>query len=163
MSFSMAPVLPSHGSPNLLSEVRAAAFVMAGGLLVGVVWAVWAPSIARSADLGEARVAVDGSLALLGIGAGIVTAVLLGLMPGPRPAVRVAVVLVAAVAANLLAAGIGLARGLHLAALGVVLMWPLAAALLSTLRTLAGLILSPDHDRPSKRHRLERVSGAPPP
>ncbi|MGZ4602619.1 MAG: hypothetical protein ACXV0U_03360 [Kineosporiaceae bacterium] len=142
---AMSPAFPV-GRPRkeaVLPEVRVAAAVVASGLLVGGVWALWAPSVAHSADLGEAQVGVDGVLALLGLGAGVVTAGVLTLVPGPRPAVRLAVVLLACTLANLLAAAVGMARGLHLGAPGVALMWPLAAAFLTTLRTIVAIVVSP--------------------
>jgi hypothetical protein len=147
---------PSPRAPSrafVLREVRVAMAVLAGGLVVGGVWALWAPALAHSADLGETEVTVDGLLALLGLGAGLVTAVILVFVPGPRPAVRLAVVLAAAVAANLLAAGIGAARGLSLGAPGVALLWPLAAAVLTALRTLASVVVSPDDDRSPRSPR----------
>jgi hypothetical protein len=75
----------------------------------------------------------------------------------------VAVVLVSAVAANLLAAAVGIAGGLHLGATGVALLWPITAAVLTTLRVLAGLVVSPDDDGPRRRRRHDRFSGPPPP
>ena len=127
-------------------ELGAAVAVLAAGLVLGGIWAFWAPALAHSADLGEAKVSVDGLLALLGVGAGLVTAVMLVLIPGARPAVRLAVVLAAAVVAALLAVLVGAARGLSLGAPGVALLWPLTAAVLTALRTLASFVVSPDDD-----------------
>lgn len=141
-----APTAPPR--PSVLRELRVAALVLVAGLVLGGIWALWAPELARSADLGEARVTVDGLLALLGLAAGLVTAVVLALLPGPRPAVRLAVVLGAAALANLLAVLVGAARGLSLGAHGVALLWPLATAVLTTLRTLASFVISPDADDP---------------
>ena len=128
-------------------EVRAAIVVLAAGLVLGGVWVLWAPALAHSADLGEAKVSADGLLALLGVGAGLVTAVMLVLLPGPRPAARLAVVLAAALVAGVLAVLVGAARGLSLGAPGVALLWPLTAAVLTALRTLASIVASPDDDR----------------
>ena len=138
----------------VLGEVRAALVVLAAGLLIGATWALFAPGVARSADLGESRVAVDGLLALLSLGAGVVTAIVLVAVPGPNPPLRLGVVLAASLVANLLAAFIGVTLGgLKLGAPGVALLWPLLTAVLTTLRTLAGLVVSPDDDRPrSARH-----------
>ena len=156
----MTSVLPTTASSSqaqrrlVLAEVRVALVVVASGLLMGAVWALAAPSLARSADLGESRVAVDGLLALLGVAAGLVTALALLAVPGPRTPVRLVVVLGAAVVANLLAAAIGVELGgLKLGAPGVALLWPLVAAVLTTVRTLAGLVISPDDDRPRPPRR----------
>jgi hypothetical protein len=138
---------PSLGA-SVVREAGMAGAVLAAGLVLGGIWALWAPALAHSADLGEAKVTVDGLLALLGLGAGLVTAVVLALVPGPRPAVRLAVVLGAATVGNLLAVLLGAVRGLSLGAPGVGLLWPLAAAVLTTLRTLAAFVISPDGDGP---------------
>jgi hypothetical protein len=158
----MSSRLPASRGWSAAREVRAAVAVLVSGLVLGGVWALWAPALARSADLGESRVAVDGLLGLLGLGAGLVTAVVLVAVPGPRPVLRLAVVLLAATVADLLAAAVGLARGLHLGAPGVALLWPLVAAILTALRTLAGLVVSPDDGRRGPRGD-PGVSAPPPP
>jgi hypothetical protein len=153
------PAPPSSRRKAVVAEVRVALAVLAAGILLGAVWAAVAPSLARSADLGESRVAVDGLLALLGIGAGVVTAVLLTVLPGPRPALRLGVVLAAATAANVLAAVVGVRLGTQsLGARGVAVLWPLTAAVLTALRTLVSLVISPDEEEP----RSPRHSGATP-
>jgi len=139
----------------VLAEVRAAAVILAAGVLLGAVWALIAPALSHSADLGESRVAVDGVLGLLGVGAGVVTAIVLVLVPGPRPTLRLAVVLAAATVANVLAAVVGLRLGVQvLGAPGVAVLWPLVAAVLTALRMLAALVIFPDGEgpRPSARH-----------
>jgi hypothetical protein len=154
------PPPPSRRPRAVLAEVRVAGVILVAGVLVGAVWAQLAPSLARSADLGESRVAVDGLLALLGVGAGVVTAVLLVAVPGPRPALRLAVVLAAAAAANVLAAAVGLRLGVHvLGAPGVAVLWPLVAAVLTALRMLAALVVSPDGE---SSRRPPRHAGADP-
>ena len=142
MTTPTAPRPPLGAS--VVREAAIAGAVLVAGLVVGGVWALWAPSLAHSADLGEAKVSVDGLLALLGIGAGLVTAVALVLLPGPRPAVRLAVVLAATAVGGLLAVLVGVARGLSLGAPGVTVLWPLTTAVLTALRTLASVVASPD-------------------
>jgi hypothetical protein len=139
----------------VLAEVRVAAVILVTGVLIGALWALLAPSLARSADLGESRVAVDGVLGLLGAGAGVLTAIVLVVVPGPRPPVRLAVVLVAATAANVLAAFVGLRLGVQvIGAPGVAVLWPLVTAVLTAFRMLAALVIFPDAEgsRPSPRH-----------
>lgn len=119
---------------------------LASGLVLGGVWALAAPHVSGAADPGESRIAVDGLLALLQLGAGLVTAVGLVLVPGRDHAVRLVTVLMASTAGGLLAVAVGAARGLHLHAPGVALLWPLLVALLTTVRMLAGLLFSPDGD-----------------
>jgi hypothetical protein len=158
---SVTPVLSAASPPSprhraaVLAEVRVVAVILAAGVLLGVVWALWAPSLARSADLGESRIAVDGLLAVLGLGAGVLTAIVLVFAPGPRPALRLAVVLGAATVANIPAAVVGLRLGVHvLGAPGVAVLWPLVTAVLTALRMLAALVISPDAEGPppSPRH-----------
>jgi hypothetical protein len=138
----------------LRGELVVVGVMLAAGLLLAGVWALAAPGLAEAADPGESRMAVDGLLALLQIGAGIVTAVGLVVLPGRDPVARLVAVLVGATAAGLLAVPVGAARGLHLQAPGAALLWPLLAALLTALRMLAGLLLAPDGDgRPGRRRR----------
>jgi hypothetical protein len=155
----MPIALRSPPRPSAQREVRVAGAVLASGLVLGAVWVLWAPSLAHGADLGEAKVSVDGLLALLGLGAGLVTAAALVVVPGARPTVRLAVVLGAATAANLLAVLVGAARGLSLGAPGIALLWPLATAVLTALRTLASFIASPDDDGIRGRRAAELRNG----
>jgi hypothetical protein len=150
------PTAPRSRAPaSVLGELRVAAAVLVAGLMLGGIWALWAPALAHSADLGEAKVTVDGVLALLALGAGLLTAVILTVVPGPRPAVRLAIILAAATVANLLAVLVGAARGLSPGAPGVALLWPLTSAVLTVLRTLASFVISPDGDGPWRRRRDE--------
>jgi hypothetical protein len=148
------PSPPSSRRRAVLAEVRVVLVLLAAGIVIGALWAMVAPSLAKSADLGESRVAVDGLLALLGIAAGVITAIVLTVVPGPRPALRLGVVLGAATAANVLAAVVGVRLGTQsLGARGVAVLWPLTTAVLTALRTLASLVISPDEDEPrSPRH-----------
>ena len=118
--------------------------LLALGLVLGGVWALAAPALAQRADPGETGVAVDGLLGLLGIAAGLVTAAALAWLPGRQPVVRLVAVLVGSTGGALLAAGVGLARGLELMAPGLALLWPLVVALLTAVRLLVGLLVSPE-------------------
>jgi hypothetical protein len=149
------PPAPFRGRRGVLAEVLVAAVILVAGVLIGVLWALLAPHLARSADLGESRVAVDGVLGLLGAGAGVLTAIVLVVVPGPRPPVRLAVVLGAATVANILAALVGLRLGVQvLGAPGVAVLWPLVTAVLTALRMLTALVIFPDSEgpRPPPRH-----------
>ena len=155
------PLAPDAARPGgrrpwqavLRGELVVVVVLLAAGLLLGGVWALAAPGLADAADPGETRVAVDGLLALLQIGAGIVTAVGLVFLPGRDPVARLVAVLVGATAAGLLTVPVGAARGLHLQAPGTALLWPLVAALLTALRMLVGLLLAPDGDGGLGRRR----------
>jgi hypothetical protein len=136
----------------LRGEIVVALALLAAGLLLGGVWALAAPAAARAADPGESRIAVDGLLALLQLGAGLVTAAVLAALPGRDRAVRLVTVLVGSAAGGLLAVPLGAARGVHVHAPGSALLWPLAVAVLTTLRMLAGLVFSADGDAGLRGH-----------
>ncbi len=151
---------PAAGAPPrrpwqsvLRSELGVVAALLAGGLVLGGVWALLAPGLADAADPGESRVAVDGLLALLQLGAGLVVAVALVLVPGREPVARVVTVLAGSAAAGGLAAVVGLARGLHLQAPGSALVWPLVVAVLTAVRMLVGLQLTRDGRGRGRRRR----------
>ncbi len=138
----------------LRGELGVVGVLLATGLVLGGIWALVAPGLADAADPGETRVAVDGLLALLQIGAGLVTAVGLAVVPGRDPVARLVAVLVGATVAGLLAALVGAGpAGLELQAPGAALLWPLVAALLTALRMLAGLLVSPEGDGHVGRRR----------
>ena len=138
----------------LRGELGVVGVILAAGLVLGGIWALAAPGLADAADPGETRVSVDGLLALLQIGAGLVTAVGLVVLPGRDPVARLVAVLVGATVAGLLAALVGAGpAGLELQAPGAALLWPLVAALLTALRMLAGLLVSPEGDGNVGRRR----------
>jgi hypothetical protein len=136
----------------LRREIPVVLALLAAGLVLGGIWALAAPRAAGAADPGESRIAVDGLLALLQLGAGLVTAAALALLPGRDRAVRLVTVLLGSAAGGLLAVPLGAARGLHLHAPGSALLWPLVVAVLTTLRMLAGLLRSPDGDAGLRGH-----------
>ena len=127
---------------SLAGEVRAAGACLAGGLLAGVVWAVLAPAASRNwTSSGEAVFAVEGTFALVGLLAGVLTAVFLALRPGRSPVLRLLVLLLAAAAGSGLAWWAGsrlLDPDPALTVPAVVLTWPLSTAVLTAVRSLAG-------------------------
>ncbi len=129
------------GRGALAGEVRAGAACLAGGLLGGVVWAVLAPAASqRWTSSGEGAFAVEGTLAVLGVLAGILTAAALVVRPGRAPAVRLLVLLVAATVGSGLAWFVGsrlLEPDVALTVPAVVLTWPLTTAVLTAVRSLA--------------------------
>ena len=64
------------------AELLVVLALLAAGVVRGGVWALAAPGVSRAADPGESRIAVDGLLAMLQLGAGLVTAVALVVAPG---------------------------------------------------------------------------------
>src|SRR5204863_5916 len=70
--------------PAVARETALVLALLAAGVALGGLWAELAPVVARRGDPGEARIAVDGTLALLLPGAGLVTALLVALRRAPR-------------------------------------------------------------------------------
>lgn len=106
------------------------------GVGVGVAWRLLVGPIVGASDQAEAVAAGDGALALLGLLAGIVTAVVLLARLGPSPALRVLVVLVGACVAGALSWGTGLLLGApRLRAPAAAFAWPTATALLTCVIT----------------------------
>jgi len=115
--------------------------VVAGGVLVGVLWAVVAPFVTGHSDRTETQASGDGTLAILELIAGVVTATALVLRPGRQPAARFAIAVVGVTGGAFLSWAVGAATGApHLAAAGVVLLWPFTVAAITVLRTVGGLV-----------------------
>jgi hypothetical protein len=118
------------------------------GVAVGLLWAALAPVVSGWSDGIEDQLSGEVALAGLGLAAGLGVAGAGLLRPGPRPVPGVAVWLLGSVPASLLAWGLGrLAGAPVLAAPGVVVIWPLTAALTTALFTLF-LVLRPPDPRP---------------
>ena len=116
--------------------------LLAAGVALGGLWAWLAPGVADRGDPAEARVAVDGTLALILLGAGLVTAIGVAVRPGRQPALRLVAALVGSLAGGLLR-GSWAPDGLSVGAPAVTLLWALALAVLTALRALAGLVVTP--------------------
>ncbi len=127
------------GSP---SDVRGDVWVgvacVAGGVALGAFWAVIGGVVVAATDSQERAAASDGTFALLGIAFGLVSAVLLAVLPGRRPVLRAGVALGGAVVGSF----VGLATGLLLGASplladGLTLAWPVVLGAVTTVRLLA--------------------------
>jgi hypothetical protein len=107
-------------------EWRPALALLAGGLLVAAVWRTLGPTVADRGNPLEADVAVDGTLAALGILAGVVTSALVLLLPGRYPVRRTLVVVAFSVLGSVVSWQVGDLLGTpHLRAYGIVLIWPI--------------------------------------
>jgi hypothetical protein len=114
---------------TLRAEARVVVLLLAGALVLAAAWRLLAPEVAGEGNQLEAAAAVDGTLALLGVVAGVVTAAAVLLWPGELPARRTVVVLVGTVLAGVLTWKVGDQLGTPaLRAKGVVLVWPIIAA-----------------------------------
>ena len=115
--------------------------VVAAAVLVGVLWALLTPDVVGHSDQSEAQASADGTLALLELLAGVVTAIALALRPGRQPATRFVLAVVAVTGGAFLSWAAGAATGAPgLQAKAVVLVWPFVTAALTVLRAVAGLV-----------------------
>ncbi len=134
-----------RGASGLVAEATViAALAAVAALVVAVLWSTLAGRVARASTPNEVQISHDALLGCLGIVTGVLTAGLLIFFPGPSPARRVAITLTLVTAGSFLAWAVGRAIGapvLH--AVGMVLLWPLVAAALTTLRSLFALLFSP--------------------
>jgi hypothetical protein len=113
----------------LRAEGRAIVLLLGGGLLVAAAWRLLAPGVADTGNPLESAAAVDGTLAVLGVFAGVATAASVLLWPGPLPTRRTLVVLVFSLIASLLSWQVGDLLGEpELRANGVALVWPIITA-----------------------------------
>jgi len=107
-------------------EWRPALSLLAAGLLVAAAWRTLSPSVADAGNPLEADVAVDGTLAALGILAGVVTSACVLLRPGRYPARRTLLVVAFSALASVVSWLVGDLLGTpHLRAYGIVLIWPI--------------------------------------
>jgi hypothetical protein len=116
--------------PTKLDMLRSEWWLMvalvAGGLLTAALWRVLTPRVADSGNPLEADVAVDGTLAALGVVGGVVTAACVLLRPGFHPVRRALVAIVFSLVAGAVSWQVGDRLGTpHLRAEGVALVWPI--------------------------------------
>jgi hypothetical protein len=115
--------------------------VLLGGLLLGLLWRVCVPAAVAMSDGGEGKVAVDASFFLLAVAAGLITALALWRRPGINPALRLAVVLGAALAGSALAVGVARLLGGHvLTVWSGLLVWPTSTTVVVALMTMSRLL-----------------------
>jgi hypothetical protein len=119
------------------SERWVVAASLAGGVALGALWALLGGAVVAATDPQEQDAASDGVLALLGIGVGLISAVLLAVLPGRRPLLRAGVTLASAVVGGYLALATGLVLGARpLRADGVALAWPVVLGAVTSLRLI---------------------------
>jgi len=110
---------------------------LAGGLALGALWALVGSVVVDATDTQEQAAASDGVLALLGTAFGLVSGLLLAVLPGRRPVLRAGVSLVGSVGGAFVALATGLLLGAApLLADGIVLVWPIVFGIVTSLRLL---------------------------
>jgi len=146
---SLQPVAapdPGAGGRSVVRSVlvRAAALAVVG-VAVGLLWAAVTPSVRAASEGIERDIAGELTFAGLAVLAGVVVAVAGLVRPGPRPVVGVLAGLLGSGVASVIAWGVGRAAGAPvLAAVGVVLLWPLATALVTAVVTLVLVLVNPE-------------------
>lgn len=117
--------VPATRGAAIRAQTTGAALLVLAGITAGVLWRIVLPFALRHSDQQESFIAVDGSFALIGVGAGLITGLAVVVLPGGAPGVRSAVTVIASIGASVLAWLTGLALGCpEVQALGVLLAWP---------------------------------------
>jgi hypothetical protein len=99
------------------------------GVLLAVVWRLLAPHTAKLGDEQEANAAVDGTLVLLGLVAGGLTAAVALYWPGPDPLARIVTAIIGSLLGAVISWQLGDLLGTpHLRAIGAAFVWPMATA-----------------------------------
>jgi hypothetical protein len=127
-------------------DTRVYLVLCAAGIAVGLLWRLIGPALAAAGQASEQGIAVDGTLALLQLLAGLVTGGLVIAIEGRSPVRRGLL----GIAGSLVAAGLSLLTGLALGgplvqAPAAALVWPVITALVIFTGTLIGLIGSDRH------------------
>jgi hypothetical protein len=113
------------------AELRVVLAMLAFGVVVGILWRVLTPVAVRHSDPREVLIARDGALALLNLGAGVLTGLFSQVRPGRAVAVRTSSLLLGSLLGAFLAWPVGLLLGVTgLGAIGIVLIWPVLAAIM---------------------------------
>jgi len=136
---------PPDRRPGLRTELALLLILIVAGGLLAFAWRLLTPYAADLGDEQEAAAAVDGTLALLGVAFGALTAIFVLLRPGRTPAVRTVTVIIGSLLGGLVSWLLGDQLGTPaLRAVGAAFTWPVAT---STLLFLGALL-------PVTSHRL---------
>ena len=129
---------PPERRPGLRSELSLLLVLVGAGALLAFAWRALTPYAAHLGDEQEAAAAVDGTLALLGVAFGALTAIFVLLWPGRRPALRTVTVILGSLLGGLASWLLGDQLGTPaLRAVGAAFTWPVAT---STLLFLGALL-----------------------
>jgi hypothetical protein len=121
-----APPDRQHG---LRTELRLLLVLILAGGLLAFAWRLLTPYGADLGDEQEAAAAVDGTLALLGVAFGALTAIFVLLRPGPTPALRTVTVILGSLLGGLVSWLLGDQLGTPaLRAVGAAFTWPIATS-----------------------------------
>jgi hypothetical protein len=130
-------VAGSAPTASVRGEVWVGVACLAGGVALGALWALVGAAVVGATDPDEQAAASDSTFALLGIGLGLVSALLLAVLPGHRQVVRAGVALAGSVLGGFVGLAVGLVLGAPaLRADGMVLAWPIVLGAVTTLRLL---------------------------
>jgi hypothetical protein len=119
---------PASGSP-WRRQVPLLVVLVVAGVAMALLWRALTPSAARLGDEQEAAAAVDGSLALLGILAGALTAGFVLVWPGSAPGRRCLAAIGGSIVAGAISWQLGDLLGTPaLRAVGAAFTWPVATS-----------------------------------
>jgi hypothetical protein len=122
-------VTPEADDRRRSADVLLAVLLVVAGLVLAGVWRLIVPVTVDLGDEQETQAAVDGTLALLQVAAGVLTGAAVLIWPGPRPARRTLLVLLASIVAGAVSWQLGDVLGTPaLTAVGAAFVWPVAAA-----------------------------------
>lgn len=131
------PAATSDRRPGFRGEVWVGLACLAGGVALGALWRLVGAVVVQGTDGQEQAAASDGVFCLLGLGFGVVAALLLAILPGYHQVARAGVALAGSVLGGYLGLAVGLLLGTPpLRADGLVLAWPVALGAVTTLRLL---------------------------
>jgi hypothetical protein len=135
------------------AETRSYLFLCIAGILVGLAWRLLGPGFAAAGVPSERGIAVDGTLALLQLLAGLVTGGLLIAHEGDAPVRRGLL----GIGGSLIAGGLSLLTGLVaggpvLQSPAAALVWPVITAVVVFTGTLIAMITVDRHERHAPAH-----------
>jgi len=117
--------------PGLRGELTLLLVLIGVGALLAFAWRALTPFAADLGDEQEAAAAVDGTLALLGVALGALTATFVLVWPGRRPALRTVAVILGSLLGGLVSWLLGDQLGTPaLRAVGAAFTWPVATSTL---------------------------------
>jgi hypothetical protein len=117
------------GRPGWRSQLILLAALVVGGIVVALAWRVLDPYTAKLGEDNETAATVDGTLVLLGLVAGLLTAAFVLIRPGTAPATRTITAILGSVLGAVISWQVGDQVGTPaLRATGAAFVWPLATA-----------------------------------